>query len=419
MSLKINRLAAFFLLLITIAALLFINLFLSDRTIVNDTVKVSEIVDQVESNIDNLESFDFHNGYDFVVTDNNGAVLYSTNSAETMSIAERKNEAIKNNMVIIDFSGGYIFIDTAVGDSFAEEMQNLKVYLNLFIILLMLVLCAYYLFIYLRLIKPFNKMKDFAQNIAAGNLDIPVTRSRHNYFGAFTESFDIMREELKAAEVRANEAEKSKKELVAQLSHDIKTPLASIKAVAEVIAVGATDSKTVKRLELLTTKTNEIDRLISDLFAHTLEELSELKINCIDIPSGILQETISRADINEKVKFLNPVPDCMIKADVLRLQQVFDNIISNSYKYADTNIEVSFTLFDKLTVTVRDFGNGVTEDELPLIANKFYRGGNAGGKAGSGLGLNIAANFMDKMGGGIEFANVPGGFEVKIHLKLS
>lgn len=419
MSLKTNRFAALFLLLISIAALLFINLFLSNRGINTDTVKVSEIVNQVESNKDNIDSFTFNNGYDFIVTDINGAILYSTKSAEAMSIAGRKNEAIKNNMVIMDFSYGYVFIDTAVGAMFADEIQNLKLYLNLFIILLVLVLCAYYLFLYLRLIKPFNKMKGFAQNVAAGNLDIPITRGRYNYFGAFTESFDIMREELKAAEIRANEAEKSKKELVAQLSHDIKTPLSSIKAVTEVMAVGATDSKTVRSLELLTAKADEIDRLISDLFAHTLEELSELKINCVDVQSGILQEIIAQSDISEKVKFINPAPDCMIRVDILRLQQVFDNIINNSYKYADTDIEISFILTDKLTVAIRDFGKGVAEEELPLLSNKFYRGSNAGGKAGSGLGLNIASNFMDKMGGGIEFANINGGFEVKIYLKLS
>ena len=87
--------------------------------------------------------------------------------------------------------------------------------------------------------KPFKKLQSFAVNVARGNLDIPLKMDKNNPFGAFTESFDIMREELAAARQSEYAANRSKKELVASLSHDIKTPVASIKAVSELMLMRA------------------------------------------------------------------------------------------------------------------------------------------------------------------------------------
>ena len=88
--------------------------------------------------------------------------------------------------------------------------------------------------LYGTLVKPFRKLEGFAERIAGGNLDIPLEMDRQNLFGAFTESFDLMRAELKKARLAEAEANAGKKELVAKLSHDIKTPVASIKAASEV-----------------------------------------------------------------------------------------------------------------------------------------------------------------------------------------
>ena len=83
-------------------------------------------------------------------------------------------------------------------------------------------------------IRPFNKLSSFASSVSKGNLDVPLNMDRHNYFGAFTESFDRMREELKQSSEREAAANRSKQELVAEISHDIKTPVATIKATCEV-----------------------------------------------------------------------------------------------------------------------------------------------------------------------------------------
>ena len=101
------------------------------------------------------------------------------------------------------------------------------------------------------------------------------------------------------------------------------------------------------------------------------------------------------------------------------MRQVFDNIISNSYKYAGTDIDVSAYFSGPfLAVEVRDTGPGVAPGDLPLVFGKFYRGGNAAGKSGSGLGLYISKHLMNKMGGDIRCEQNRDGFTVKILLAM-
>lgn len=420
MFLKANKIFPVIIVLATAIFLMLIDITISSKKVETNNVKINEIVQMVEAEIKkgDLSGLTYDGEYNFIVVNNSGQVLYGLDP-ENISLYERKNNAIKNNQLILNFSEGYIFIDTNVNLKFVETLKTIKTAVYIFLLIFMFFAILYYYYFYFNLIKPFKKLQSFAARVAMGNLDSPLYRTKANYFGLFTDSFDIMREELKKAKEKAASLEKSKKELVAQLSHDIKTPIASIKAVIEIMQVAARNAKDKNHLELISLKANDIDRLVSDLFASTLEELSELKVNCADIESGILLEIIKKSDISQKVKFKNSVPECLIKSDALRLGQVFDNIINNSYKYAGTNIEVSFDLNEKLVVTVKDFGKGIDEEEIPLITNKFFRGKNSKDISGAGLGLNIASNFMKKMGGGLELQNVSDGFEVIVIISLS
>jgi K+-sensing histidine kinase KdpD len=99
---------------------------------------------------------------------------------------------------------------------------------------------------------------------------------------------------------------------------------------------------------------------------------------------------------------------------------VFDNIIKNAYKYADTNISINaFIEEEHLFIEIKDFGNGVSEKELPHITSKFYRGKNAEKKDGYGLGLYLAKYFMEKMAGGLCPENHGDGFMIVVMLRLA
>ena len=158
-------------------------------------------------------------------------------------------------------------------------------------------ICAgYYVYLNYAVIEPFQKLNGFAQRIAGGNLDVPLEMDRANIFGAFTESFDIMRSELKKAKIAEAKANAGKKELVAKLSHDIKTPVASIKAASEVGATLADNDRLRDNYTQIIRKADQIDTLISDLFTAALEELRQLTVSPGDMESRGIREMLESAD---------------------------------------------------------------------------------------------------------------------------
>ncbi len=357
---------------------------------------------------------------DFTVIDLNEKIIYSTKNQPSISIYE----AVKERAVILDVTvNGSIVGKFIVHNNYRETLKSavIRVYIIAFIIFTAIALiCLFYvLYINSTVFKPFSKLQRFAQNVAAGNLSIPLEMDRNNLFGAFSESFDIMREELEKAKKNEYLANLSKKELIAGLSHDIKTPVSSIKAISELMLVLATGEKEKQRLNTIYYKAEQINLLINNMFHATLEELNELKVTIRDELSSVLADIIHNADYFGKIAH-DPIPQCIISTDILRLNQVFDNILGNSYKYADTGIHISFDMTaDYLEVYITDFGPGVASDELPLLFNKFHRGRNADGKSGSGLGLYISKYFMKRMDGDILCQNLDKGFRVTLKIKLS
>jgi len=270
-----------------------------------------------------------------------------------------------------------------------------------------------------RIIDPFVTLKDFAKNIARGDLDTPLKMDKHSTFGAFTESFDLLREELKTARENEREADRRKKELVAAISHDIKTPVAAIKATVELMQIRDYDDKTKYQLQEMFNKAEEITILVNDMFHSTLQELQALKVNVTEFPSTTLTQLIQGADYKKMAGQVH-IPDCVLLGDIVRLGQVFDNIFGNSYKYANTKIDVTSS-FDgaALVITVRDFGKGVDGEELPLLFGKFYRGKGTAEVSGYGLGLHIAKHLLQEMGGAITLSNADPGFMVQVILMLA
>ena len=382
-------------------------------------VEVNELMKKMEIGWNDPSFVYPEQSFNYAVLDMDGNLIYKCGiGAETIGRATEERDVIRDITVGDEVVGKLIIYSEL--DNIQDKMERvlLKKYLILaggVLALLLLVL----LLVEIKVIRPFDKLKEFASAVAAGDLDKPLEMDRENIFGAFTEGFDIMRERLNESRERELQMSISKKELIAQLSHDIKTPVASIKAMSEVLGAKEDRPAVKEKLDSIGLKADQIDGLVSNLFVSTLNELNRLEVKESDMESVELEKYIRQADYNNRIKEME-IPECVIICDRLRINQVISNIIFNSYKYADTDIYVSgITDVDFLTVSITDRGGGIPVEELNLITKKYKRGSNADTKQGAGLGRFISKELMENMQGGLEVTNADGGLRVNISFKLA
>jgi len=382
-----------------------------------DTIKINEIVKTIEKNYNDESKY--ITDLEYTIIDNSGTVTFKTSKAKSESI----NDAVQNNDIILDLVvDGNIVGKALIENNTNKQLNKTKTYIIIVIITISIIQVAvliYYLYhMNKRIVKPFNELEDFASRVAQGNLDIPLYMDRNHIFGSFTESFDLMRSELKKARIAEKKANDQKKEIVAKLSHDIKTPVASIKSTSEIGYEIAKVEKEKEYFNLINVKADQIKVLVDNLFNSSINEITEIDVNPSNYNSSILKQLIKNADYLNRTNEIE-VPNCNIYIDKMRMQQTFDNIINNSYKYANTKIDINIELIeDYLKIEFRDYGSGVDEFDLPLLKEKYKRGSNVTDEDGAGLGLHLANYFMENMNGKLELANANPGFIVKIYIRL-
>ena len=283
-----------------------------------------------------------------------------------------------------------------------------------------------FLYVYINILRPFDKMKDYASEIAKGNFDLPLNYERSNYFGAFTWAFDSMRKEITRSRMAEREAIENNKTVIATLSHDIKTPITSIRAYVEGLEenLDTSEERRSRYLEVIMRKCDEVTALTNDLFLHSLSDLNMLRMQPEEFELvPFLKQSISEiAAEREDVLFRKPDISPVIYADKKRINQIVENLINNSRKYAKTNITVSLTqLDDTVSIHFRDKGSGIPDEDMPFITEKFYRGKNVGDENGSGLGLYIVKYIAEQSGGSLELINHTSGeegFEAVVNLPI-
>lgn len=280
-----------------------------------------------------------------------------------------------------------------------------------------LLLLALLMWINARVLVPFRKLERFASRVAGGDLSAPLEMDRGNTFGAWTESFDLLRTELAASREREAAAQASKEALIAQIGHDLRTPIATISATAELLQLTEDSLAARERLQVIQSKSSQVDGLVSDLFRAHDNEIAALSVTPTDLDTGEVEVLLREAD-HRRLMDIEPLPAVLVRADRLRLAQVIDNIVQNSYKYAGTPIRVSGRVEgETLRLSLTDAGPGVEADETGLIFARGQRGRNAAGTPGQGLGLFTCAQLMERMGGHIE-ADLPGAGGLTIALSL-
>ncbi len=350
----------------------------------------------------------------------------------------------ESGALVLDFSPGGEYLGKVVWDDetdstmqFKSEVQKLTLYFWIGILI-----CGYALifFVWFVLVRPVTELSGYASQIAKGNLDIPLPLTKRAMFGGFIESFDIMREELKDARQREIDAGIAKKEMIAALSHDIKTPIATIRATCEVLQMKyqrklsraaqeegaeAKDTAdlqdTLEKAASITAKAELIDSLMNNLLHTSLEELDRIEVSVEEHPSELIEQyfkNMKTAGEGSAVILDNSIPGCLVYMDNLRMEQVIDNCVGNSVKYAGTDIHVSFdeVAGGYIRIRISDSGPGVSSEDLPLITEKYYRGKGASAKTGYGLGMYLVKLYMEKQGGGLEYYN-NNGFTVELLVK--
>ena len=285
----------------------------------------------------------------------------------------------------------------------------------------LLFLVSVFGYIWFSILRPFDKMKKFAGEVAKGNFDVPLKYERSNYFGDFTWAFDSMRKEITKARLNEKEAIENNKTVIATLSHDIKTPIASIRAYAEGLEANldTTPEKRAKYLTILMRKCDEVTKLTNDLFLHALSDLDKLKINTerFKICSYMKNAVSEIAAEQNDVKFTMPDFEVTISADTNRLMQITENLINNARKYAKSQIDIWMIKgTGDVELHFRDYGKGIPDEDMPFIFEQFYRGKNCGEEQGSGLGLYIVKYLTEKMNGKVLLHNHSDGLEAVVSL---
>lgn len=277
-------------------------------------------------------------------------------------------------------------------------------------------------YLYLSVVRPFSRLEAFADEVARGNLDLPLAYERSNPFGRFTWAFDNMRKEIKRARAAEAEALEQSKTTVAALSHDIKTPIASIRAYSEALELGLarTQAERAGYARTIARKCDEVTALTDDLFLHALAELDRIAVSCEDAP---IDRAVARAAADFGVDgtvVLGRLDRAVVAHDPKRLVEALENLVANARKYAPgSTVEVSGRAEGgAYRIEVRDFGDGVAPEDLPFAFDRFYRGANAQGTPGAGLGLFIVRYLVEQMGGSVRLENAEPGLRVGIEFPL-
>lgn len=280
--------------------------------------------------------------------------------------------------------------------------------------------CAVFsLYLYFAILKPFHKLEKFAQDVASGDYDKSLGMPRHNVFGEFSWAFDFMREGLHDARQAEQEAKAANKLLIATISHDIKTPIASIRASAEGLLNGQASTSERKRryLDTIIRKSDEVSRLTNDLFLHAISDMNKLIIEPQEIS---LHSFVSDFTASMDITIECDVPDVKIISDEKRMNEIFGNIVHNSEKYAPNNpVKLSFSQDDGILYCIfSDKGTSLAPEDVPFIFDKFYRGKNAHSEYGSGLGLYIVRYIAEKLGGRAFAQRTSDGLKIFVGFRL-
>lgn len=288
------------------------------------------------------------------------------------------------------------------------------------------------LWIYRSIAVPLVKLRKATRNIKEGNLDFVLEVEGNDEFSQLCQDFEEMRKRLKESTEEKILMDKENKELISNISHDLKTPITAIKGYVEGIQDGVASSpeKLNKYIRTIYNKANDMDRLIDELTFYSKIDTNKIpynfsKINVAEYFGDCVEEVgLDMETRGIELGYFNYVDeDVVVIADAEQMKRVINNIIGNSLKYLDKkkgilNIRIKDD-GDFIQVIIEDNGKGIAAKDLPYIFDRFYRTDSSrnSSKGGSGIGLSIVKKIIEDHGGRI-WATSKEGIGTEIHFVL-
>lgn len=328
--------------------------------------------------------------------------------------------------------GSLFFVTNA--NSFAKFVRSSFPILFFGLILILIItngLLTYY--VSRSIIRPIRELQKAAKQMKEGDLNNPIEVHSKDELGQLAQGFEEMRIRLKESIEKQLAYEENRKELIANISHDLKTPITTIKGYVEGIRDGVANSpeRMERYVQTIYAKSIDLDHMIDELFLYSKLDLQRLpfnfeRINFDDYLVDFIDEL--RFDLEKKIVEIHldieKDRNYLVMVDREHLKRVITNIVDNSLKYIDKDHKIlSFhlsTVDSQILFSMNDNGPGIEEKNLPLIFERFYRADLARGteKGGSGLGLSIAKRIIEEHHGAIWAESLKGqGTTIFITLK--
>ena len=313
-------------------------------------------------------------------------------------------------------SDGTVY-DISITDS-ADSQGRVHVmakdlFISAFVILISVALVVG-LWVYRSIAVPLVKLKKATQNIKEGNLDFVLDVEGKDEFSELCQDFEEMRRRLKESTEEKSLIEKENRELISNISHDLKTPITAVKGYVEGIMDGVADTpeKMDRYVRTIYNKTNEMDHLINELTFYSKIDTNRIpytfsKLNVEDYFADCSEEIGLELETRGiELVYANYVEkDVMVIADGEQIRRVIHNIIGNAIKYMDKPkgiIQIRIKdVGDFIQIEIEDNGKGIGPKDLPYIFDRFYRTdvSRNSSKGGSGIGLSIVKKILEDHGG--------------------
>ena len=334
------------------------------------------------------------------------ASLYGFSQTQAKHVQESSSQASDSSQMVYDIS-------LPQSSSSQVKLMAKDMILTATIILVFTALSVG-LWIYRSIAVPLVKLKKATKNIKEGNLDFVLEVEGNDEFSQLCQDFEEMRKRLKESTEEKILMDKENKELISNISHDLKTPITAVKGYVEGIMDGVADTpeKIDRYVKTIYNKTNEMDHLINELTFYSKIDTNRIpytfsKLNVEDYFSDCAEELgLEMETRGIELVYANYVEKgVQVIADGEQIRRVIHNIVSNAIKYMEKprgiiQLRVK-DVGDFIQVEIEDNGKGIAAKDLPYIFDRFYRTdvSRNSSKGGSGIGLSIVKKIMEDHGG--------------------